>query len=115
MQLKHSLPADVRVRGQVTTNKYLHYEKNYVRFAWFFFSNVSYIIATTVSGVPHAVSAVTSGTFILIPITKDSELSRAFSSPNKTGAVNILQWINKNDAKLATKKLSVQPEARFYR
>ena len=115
MQLRHSLPADVRVRGQVTTNKYLHYEKNYVRFAWFFFSNVSYIIATTVSGVPHAVSAVTSGTFILIPITKDSELSRAFSSPNKTGAVNILQWINKNDAKLATKKLSVQPEAKFYR
>ena len=114
MPPKHSLHVGVRVPGLDTTNKYLHYEKNCVIFAWFFFSNVSYIIATTISGTPHAVSAESTGKFILIPIDKDSQLSKAFSSPNKTGAVSILQWIEKNDKKLSTKGLEVQPEAKFY-
>ena len=114
MQPRHSLHVGVRVPGQATTNSHLHYEKNCVIFAWFFFSNVSYIIATTISGTPHAVSAESTGKFILIPIDKDSQLSKAFSSPNKTGAVSILQWIEKNDKKLSTKGLEVQPEAKFY-
>ena len=75
---------------------------------------MSYIIATTINGTPHAVSAESTGQFILIPIDKDSQLSKAFSSPNKTGAVSILQWIEKNDKKLSTQGLEVQPEAKFY-
>jgi hypothetical protein len=41
-------------------------------------------------------------------------MSQAFCSPNKTGAVNILKWIQNNDAELASKELSVQPEAKFF-
>ena len=77
---------------------------------------MSYIIATSIDGIPHAVHPnVDTNCFELIRITKDSELSKAFCSPNKTGAVNILQWINNNDAELASKELSVQPEAKYFR
>lgn len=77
---------------------------------------MSYIIATSIDGIPHAVYPnVDANCFELIRITRDSELSKAFCSPNKTGAVNILQWINNNDAELASKELSVQPEAKYFR
>jgi len=77
---------------------------------------MSYVIATMVDGVPHAIRPnVDKKCFELIQVLKDSELSKAFCSPNKTGAVNILKWIKENDSELANKNLSVQPEARYFR
>lgn len=76
---------------------------------------MSYLIVTEVKGVPHAIATnVEKKKFELIPIRKDSEISRAFCTPHQTGAYNILQWINKNDKKLASKSLTVQPEAKFF-
>ena len=77
---------------------------------------MSYLITTYLQGIPHAIIPnAEANCFELIPITKDSEISKAFCSPNKTGAMNILNWINKNDKKLAKKELTVQPEAKFFR
>ena len=81
-----------------------------------FNSIVSYIISCYLNSIPHAIKPnVKLNKFELIPVTKDSEISQAFCSPNKTGAVNILKWIEENDAELASKELSVQPEAKFFR
>ncbi len=77
---------------------------------------MSYLISTYLNGVPHAIKPnVEDSCFELIPITKDSELTKAFCSPNKTGAMNILNWINENDSKLSNTNLSVQPEAKFFK
>ena len=76
---------------------------------------MSYLITTYLQGIPYAIKPnVDSNRFELIPITKDSEISKAFCSPTKTGAMNILNWIDKNDKKLAKKELTVQPEAKFF-
>ena len=77
---------------------------------------MSYVIATVIDGVPYAVHPnVEKKRFELIKVLKDSEISKAFCSPTKTGAVNILRWIQENDVKLANKNLSVQPEAKYFR
>ena len=76
---------------------------------------MSYLITTYIKGIPHAITPNTEANrFELIPIVKDSHVSKAFCSPNKTGAMSILNWINDNDKKLASKDLSVQPEAKFF-
>jgi len=75
---------------------------------------LSYLIATVIDGIPHAVYPdPTAGKFELMQIVKDSEISKAFCSPTKTGAVQILNWINDNDQDLSLQELSVQPEAKF--
>jgi hypothetical protein len=85
----------------------------FIRPAFFF---VSYLIATYIDGVPYAIHPnVKDNKFELIKILKDSQISKAFCSPNKTGAVNILKWINENDESLSSKGLQVCPEARFFR
>jgi hypothetical protein len=77
---------------------------------------MSYLITTYLHGIPHAIKPnAKANCFELISITKDSEISKAFCSPNKTGAMNILKWINENDDKLSANNLSVQPEAKFFR
>ena len=77
---------------------------------------MSYLITTHISGVPHAVTPnPISGKFELIKIVRDSEISRAYCSPTKTGAVQILNWIRDNDAELSLQNLTVQPEARFFK
>jgi len=79
-------------------------------------NKVSYLIATEISGIPYAVSPnPTNGMFELIAIVLDSQISKAFCSPNKTGAVQILKWIQENDAVLSSYNLSVQPEARYFK
>lgn len=79
-------------------------------------NHVSYLITTLIDGVPHAVSPNPSaGKFELIQIVKDSQISKAFCSPTKTGAVQILQWINANDDQLSLQELEVQPEARYFK
>ena len=77
---------------------------------------MSYLITTFIEGVPHAVKPnPNTSKFELIQILTDSEISRAYCSPTKTGAVQILNWINDNDAELSLQELSVQPEARFFK
>jgi len=77
---------------------------------------MAYLISTYLEGVPHAIKPnVEQNCFELIPITKDSELTKAFCSPNKTGAMSILNWIKENDIELADANLSVQPEAKFFK
>ena len=77
---------------------------------------MSYLITTLIEGIPHAIYPnPTAGKFELIQIVKDSQISKAFCSPTKTGAVQILNWIKDNDANLSLQELSVQPEARFFK
>jgi len=79
-------------------------------------NHVSYLITTLIDGMPYAVSPNPSaGKFELIQIVKDSQISKAFCSPTKTGAVQILQWINANDNQLSLQALEVQPEARYFK
>lgn len=97
-------------------SRHLHFLAGYVLFTCPAFYFVSYLITTYLQGVPHAVTTnVEANRFELIPIIKDSEISKAFCSPNKTGAMNILNWINENDTKLAATNLNVQPEAKFFK
>ena len=78
--------------------------------------NVSYLITTIINGIPHAITPnVENNCFELIKIRRDSEISKAFCSPNKTGAVSILKWIEENDENLSGKGLEVQPQAKFFR
>lgn len=78
--------------------------------------NVSYLITTIIDGIPHAITPnVADNCFELIKIRRDSEISKAFCSPNKTGAVSILKWIEENDDNLSGKGLEVQPQAKFFR
>ena len=77
---------------------------------------MSYLITTLIQGIPYAIRPnAEANRFELIPIQKDSQISKAFCSPNKTGAMSILNWINQNDAELASKELEVQPEAKYFR
>ena len=77
---------------------------------------MSYLITSVIGGIPHAIKPnVEKNRFELIPIQRDSQISKAFCSPNKTGAMSILNWINDNDKQLASKGLEVQPEARYFR
>ena len=78
--------------------------------------NVSYLITTIINGIPLAITPnVANNCFELIKIRRDSEISKAFCSPNKTGAVSILKWIEENDDNLSGKGLEVQPQAKFFR
>ncbi len=107
---------NVKDLGLDILNRHLHFFAGYVLFTCPAFYFVSYLITTYLHGVPHAVTTnVKANRFELIPIVKDSEISKAFCSPNKTGAMNILNWINENDTKLAATNLDVQPEAKFFK
>ena len=78
--------------------------------------SLSYLITSNIDGVPHAIKPnVEENKFDLIPIERASQITKAFCSPNKTGAMSILHWINNNDKGLAAKGLDVQPEAKYFR
>lgn len=73
-----------------------------------------YVLSATVSGVPHLVNCdVDNGRFVLLPVQSEAQLSRAFTSPNKTGARTILRWIEANDKKLAKEGIKLEAEAKF--
>ena len=75
---------------------------------------MSYLITTTIDGVPHAITCnVEENRFELIRAVTSLEVGKAFCSPNKTGAMSILNWINENDKNLASKGLTISPEAKF--
>ena len=71
-----------------------------------------YVLSTMIKGVPHCIKCnPEEQKFDLVAVNSDSELGRVFCSPTKTDAVNVLNYINANDPKLARRKLQVQPEA----
>jgi hypothetical protein len=73
-----------------------------------------YVLSTTVSGVPHLVTCdVENNCFLLLPVQSEAQLSKAFTSPNKTVATSVLKWINANDKKLAKKDIKLEVEAKF--
>lgn len=75
---------------------------------------MGYVIATRINNVNYCVRAdQESNSFQLVPVRFDSDISKAFCHPNKTGALNVLAWITEHDKALASKGLSVQPEARY--
>jgi hypothetical protein len=75
---------------------------------------MSYVISAQVNGVNHCIRAnINTNSFELIPVQFDSDLSKVFRHPNKTGALNILKWIKANDKQLSSKDLCIQPEAKF--
>ena len=75
---------------------------------------MSYLITTTIDNVPHAITCnVKKNRFELIRAVTALEVGKAFCSPNKTGAMSILNWINENDKNLASKGLTISPEAKF--
>ncbi len=75
---------------------------------------MSYVIATHKDGRPYAITACSlSNSFKLIPLDSDVALNKIYSHPYRAGAQQILSWINKNDANLASCQLEVRTESQF--
>jgi hypothetical protein len=75
---------------------------------------MGYVIAACINGINHCVKAnEQTNSFELVPVKFDSDISKVFCHPNKTGAMNILHWIKAHDKKLARKELAVYPQAKF--
>lgn len=75
---------------------------------------MGYVIATCLNGVNYCIKAdKETNSFQLIPVKFDSDISKVFCHPNKTGAMNILNWIKANDKKLSRTQLAVYPQAKF--
>ena len=77
---------------------------------------MSYVIATQIDGVYHLIRPNSEAkAFELIPMKKQSDLYKAFNPPHKTEAVNILNWIKKNDEALAEHDYTIELQAKFQR
>ena len=75
---------------------------------------MSYVISTMEDGVNYCVTAdKNTMSFRLIPVESESDLSRVFSHPYQSGALNILRWINDNDSNLSCKDLVISCEGQF--
>jgi hypothetical protein len=75
---------------------------------------MSYVISTVEDGVNYCVTADKyTMSFRLIPVESESDLSRVFSHPYQSGALNILRWINDNDSNLSCKDLVISCEGQF--
>ena len=75
---------------------------------------MSYVISTVEDGVNYCVTAdKNTMSFRLIPVESESDLSRVFSHPYQSGALNILRWINDNDSNLSCKDLVISCEGQF--
>ena len=72
---------------------------------------MSYVISLVEDGVNYCVTAdKETMSFRLIPVESESDLSRVFSHPYQSGALNILRWINDNDSTLSCKDLVISCE-----
>jgi hypothetical protein len=77
---------------------------------------MSYVISLVEDGVNYCVTAdKKTMSFRLIPVESESDLSRVFSHPYQSGALNILRWINDNDSNLSCKNLVISCEGQFRR
>ena len=74
---------------------------------------MSYVLACWVKGKPFGITCADDH-FELVELNQKARNKRVFSHPYRSGAQKILNWIEKNDRKLARKELSIQDEARFY-
>lgn len=73
-----------------------------------------YVISTVKDGVNYCITAdKNTMSFRLIPVESDSDLSKVFSHPYQSGALNILRWIQSNDQKLSGEQLVISDEGRF--
>jgi hypothetical protein len=72
-----------------------------------------HLIVTTISGKPLAIAPDTiNKCMTLVPADVPSGLSHAYVGDN-TACKQLLQWINKNDSKLAEHQWSILPKAKF--
>jgi len=77
---------------------------------------MSYVIATKIDGVYHFVKPNSEEMrFELVPLKQQGDLYKAFNPPNKTDAVNVLNWIKNNDDELAVHDYTIEFQARFQR
>ena len=77
---------------------------------------MSYVISLVEDGVNYCVTAdKETMSFRLIPVESESDLSRVFSHPYQSGALNILRWIDDNDSNLSCKNLVISCEGQFRR
>lgn len=77
---------------------------------------MSYVISLVEDSVNYCVTAdKETMSFRLIPVESESDLSRVFSHPYQSGALNILRWINENDSTLSSKDLVISCEGQFRR
>lgn len=73
-----------------------------------------YVIATCKNNVNYCVRAdAKTNSFCLVPVESDSDLAQVFCHPYRNGATQILDWINDNDAALASENLYVCDEGKF--
>jgi hypothetical protein len=75
---------------------------------------MSYVISTSISGITHCLKPdQDSGKFILIPVKTASDVARAFNAPQKTIAIQILNWVQKNDTNLSSHSFEVSASSKF--
>lgn len=73
-----------------------------------------YVISTCKDNTNYCVRAdAKANRFVLIPVESDSDLAQVFCHPYRNGATQILDWINDNDADLASENLQVSSEGKF--
>lgn len=77
---------------------------------------MSYVLHTCKNGIDYCIKAdLKTKSFQLVPVKKDSDLSRIFCHPYRIGAVNILNWIKENDSKLSKEELEICSREQFRR
>ena len=75
---------------------------------------MSYVISTSISGVTHCLKPdEDTGKFILIPVNTASDVARAFNAPQKTIAIQILNWVQENDTNLSSHIFEVSASSKF--
>ena len=72
---------------------------------------MSFIIETTIDGVPHGVRP-KDGKFQLMPLIKKSDVDRVMHLPQLSLARNLVSWINDNDKELSNFDFNVSPAAK---
>ena len=74
---------------------------------------MSYLLCTQINNKTFCITAnVEAKKFELIEVRSESDLNKTWSTPHKSGAMNILRWINEHDPELACQGIEIQEEAR---
>jgi len=75
---------------------------------------MSYVISTTISGVTHCLKPdEAKGKFTLIPVKTSADVARAFNAPQQSIALQILNWVQQNDAKLSQHAYEISIATKF--
>jgi hypothetical protein len=74
---------------------------------------MSYVLCTKIENKFFCISTnVEDKKFELVEVRSEADLSKTFSTPHKSGAMQILRWINENNPELACQDIKIQEEAR---